>query len=224
LSSIKRLLPIIKHHINPKLGHIQAPDVEQADIAELHREMRATPYAANRTLAVLSKMFSLAVVWKLRPDNLVKGVRRYPEEKRQRFLSPAELGRLAQALADHPFQISANAIRMLLLTGARRGEVLGMTWEQVEAEPGVWIKPSALTKQKTLHRVPLSPGARQLLEDMKRWRKPGEPYVFPGRGPGEHLAEIKKTWASVCKKAGIAATRIHDLRHTYASVLVSSGL
>jgi len=72
-------LPIIKHHINPKLGHIQAPDVEQADIAELHREMRATPYAANRTLAVLSKMFSLALVWKLRPDNLVKGVRRYPE-------------------------------------------------------------------------------------------------------------------------------------------------
>jgi integrase len=81
-----------------------------------------------------------------------------------------------------------------------------------------------LTKQKKLHRVPLSPGARQLLDDMQTYRKPDEPFVFPGRGPGEHLAEIKKPWAAVCKAAEVKGARIHDLRHSYASVLVSSGL
>jgi integrase len=215
---------LIERHIKPRLGGVRVPDVEHADIEAVHRDLKATPYVANRMLAVLSKMFSLAVVWKLRPDHPVKGVRRYSEEKRQRFLSSAELQRLGAALIEHQPRITANAIRRLLLTGARRSEVLGMAWEQVETEPGAWIKPSALTKQKTLHRVPLSPGARQLLNDMQHYRKPGEPYVFTGRGPGEHLTDIKKSWAALCEKAGITGVRIHDLRHTYASVLASNGL
>jgi integrase len=216
---------LIEKHIKPRLGAIKVPDLEQEDIAALHRDLKATPYIANRALAVLSKMCSLAwKTWKMRPDNPVIGLQRYPEEKRQRFLSPAELGRLSDVLTNYPYKISANAIRMLLLTGARKGEVLGMTWEQVESEPQIWIKPAALTKQKALHRVPLSPGAQQLLEDMRRFRKPGEHYVFPGLGPGEHLGDIKKAWASVCRTAGISGVRIHDLRHTYASVLASSGL
>jgi integrase len=221
--SVKEYRALVERIIKPKLGTIRVPDLEHDDIAALHRELKATPYVANRVLAVLSKMFSLAVVWKLRFDHPVKGVRRYQEEKRQRFLSAAELGRLGQALAAHPYRVSANAIRMLLLTGARRAEVLGMEWSQVDAEPGYWVKPSALTKQKTLHRVPLSPGARQLIEEMRRFRKPSETYVFPGRGPGEHLAELKKTWASLCEAAGISGTRVHDLRHSYASVLASAG-
>jgi integrase len=215
---------LIERIIKPKLGAIKVPDLEHDDVAKLHRDLAKTPYVANRVLAVLSKMFSLAIVWKMRPDHPVKGVVRYQEEKRQRFLSVAELGRLGQALAEHPYKISANAIRMLLLTGARRGEVLAMEWSQVETEPGIWIKPAALTKQKKLHRVPLSPGARQLLADMQKYRKPDEVYVFPGRGPGEHLAEIKKSWVAVCKAAGVGSARIHDLRHSYASVLASSGL
>jgi integrase len=223
--SLKDDKAMIERFIKPRFGGVRVPDLEQSDIAALHREVgKSKPYTANRILALLSKMFSLAVAWKLRPDHPVKGIPRFQEEKRQRFLSSAELGRLAQALAEYPYRISASAIRMLLLTGARRGEVLGMAWEQVETEPGVWVKPSALTKQKTLHRVPLSAGARQLLEDMRRYRKPGEVYVFPGRGPGEHhLSEIKKAWAIVCKAAGITGVRIHDLRHTYASILASSG-
>jgi integrase len=160
----------------------------------------------------------------MRPDNPVIGIRRYHEEKRQRYLNSAELARLSKALADHPGRVAANALRALLLTGARRGEVLAMTWDQVEREPGVWIKPSAHTKQKREHRVPLSPGARQLLDDMQRYRKPGEAFVFPGRAPGQPLVEIKKSWATICKAAAIDGVRIHDLRHTYASLLASSGL
>lgn len=254
---------LIKRHIKPRLGDIKVPDVEYDDIATLHRALKATPYVANRVLAVLSKMFSLAVIWKLRPANPVKGVQRYPEQRRQRFLSAAELARLGEALAAYPFQISANAIRLLLLTGARRMEVLAMTWEMVEAEAGIWVKPSSLTKQKTVHRVPLSPGARQLLDDMKKYRDKRalghnggalldgaeSAFVFSGRSRGTHLTDVKKAWATVCEKAGLGkmvpkvdragkavvdkdkrpvlvfkpGVRVHDLRHTYASILASSG-
>ena len=242
---------LIERHVKPRLGNIRIADLEQTEIAELQRGLRATPVEANRTLAVIRQMLNVAVkLWKLRPDNPAVGLARYGEEKRQRFLSAAELGRLAQALIDYPYRISANAVRLLLLTGARRGEVLAMRWEEVERELGVWIKPSAHTKQKREHRVPLSPGARQLLADMQKYRKPGAPYVFPGRGPGEHLGDVKKPWATLCKRAQLGdmviktdkagkpvlgadgkpvtvfepTVRLHDLRHTYASVLVSSGL
>jgi integrase len=216
---------LIECHIKPRLGAIRVPDLDHDDIAGLHRDMRLTPYSANLTIAVLRRILGYAVrPWKMRLDNPAIGISRYPEEKRQRYLTPAELGPLAAALAGHPSRVTANALRMLLLTGARSGEVLAMRWEEVERQPGVWIKPSTHTKQKSEHRVPLSPGARQLLDDMRRYRKPGEALVFPGRLPGQPLANVRRTWAACCKTAGISGVRIHDLRHTYASVLVSSGL
>jgi integrase len=187
--------------------------------------MKPTPYLANLTIAVLRRILGVAARnWKMRPDNPAAGMTRYPEEKRQRYLSVAELGPLAAALAGHPRRIAANALRMLLLTGARSGEVLAMRWEEVERQPGVWIKPSAHTKQKSEHRVPLSPSARQLLADMQRYRKPEGTLVFPGRLPGQPLRDIHKTWAACCKTAAIEGVRVHDLRHTYASILVSGGL
>jgi integrase len=214
---------LFERHVIPRLGAIKVPDVTPEDVAALHGALRTTPYVANRVLAVLSKMFNLAAhTWRLRPDNPVIGLRRYAEERRQRFLAPAEIGRLAEALAAHSYPVSAGAIRLLLLTGARRGEVLGMRWDQLEA--GCWVKPSALTKQRKVHRVPLSAGAWAVLEQMQRYRKPGETFVFPGAVPGKPLAEIKKSWRSICTAAGIAGVRLHDLRHTYASILASSGL
>ena len=100
-------------------------------------------------------MLNLAVKWEMRGDNPARGLERTPEEKRERFLTPAELGRLGEALAAHPKRVSANAIRLLLLTGARRGEVLGARWGQFDLAAGVWTKPAATTKQGKLHRVPL---------------------------------------------------------------------
>ena len=105
------------------------------------------------------------------------------------------------------------------LTGARRGEVLAATWDQFDLDLGVWTKPGATTKQKTEHRIPLSAPARQLIAELPR----DSEYLFPGRG-SSHRVEIKYAWAAVCKKAGIKGARIHDLRHTYASLLASSGL
>jgi integrase len=216
---------VIERHIKPRLGAIRVPDLEQDDVAGLHRDMKPTPYLANLMVAVLRRILGVAVRnWKMRPDNPAAGMTRYPEEKRQRYLSVAELGRLGAALAGHPRRIAANALRLLLLTGARYAEVLAMSWEEVERQPGVWIKPGAHTKQKSEHRVPLSPGARQLLDDMRRYRKPGETLVFPGRLTGQPLRDIHKTWAACCKTAAIVGARVHDLRHTYASILVSGGL
>jgi integrase len=181
-------------------------------------------------------MFSLAVKWELRIDNPVKGIERAPEEKRERFLSPAEIVRLAEALAAHPEKTSANAIRLLLLTGARKSEVLTATWDQFDFAAASWTKPSAHTKQKKEHRVPLSAPALELLqqmraeadEELRRIQKldPGAllcPYVFPSLN-GKPLTEIKRIWASICRKAAITGARIHDLRHTYASILASAGL
>jgi integrase len=184
---------------------------------------------------VLSKMLELAMKWEIRTDNPARGIERAPEEKRERFLTPAEIARLGEVLATHPEKVSANAVRLLLLTGARRGEVLGATWDQFNVLDGIWIKPAATTKQNKLHRIPLSAPAMQLLVDMKtdadlenarrgRDRLPDLVHLFPGGKEGQPLQEIKRFWTSVCAKAGISGVRIHDLRHTYASILASSGL
>jgi integrase len=219
---------MIEKIVKPALGGKRVTAVEKEDIAALHRRMKATPFRANRLLAVLSKMFSLAVTdwkkWSQCSENPVKGIARYDEPSREKHLSPDELSRLAGALAAYPNQTTADAIRLLLLTGARRGEVLTMTWDQVDQEPGSWIKPSAHTKQKREHRVPLSPGALAILENLRRHRKPGDPYVFPGRSRAERPAvELKSCWHAVSKAARIFGGRVHDLRHTYASLLVNSG-
>src|SRR5205823_5777431 len=151
---------------------------------------------------------------------------------RNRYLAGDELRRLTDALATHPNQDAANAIRLLLLTGARRGEVLGASWDQFELKEGVWTKPSSHTKQKREHRVPLSAPTRQLLAEMRakaeqRSEETGRlpsPYVFPARTGGGPMVEIKTAWTALCKAAGLDGVRLHDLRHTYASVLASAGL
>ena len=214
---------MIEKLILPVIGQLKVHDVRGDDIDRLHRDIsRTRPIRANRVAQLLSKMFSLAVRWEYRSDNPVKGIHRNPEPKRTRYLSDDELKRLIAALASRPNQTSANVIRMLLLTGARRGEVLNARWDQFDLEAGVWTKPSAHTKQKKEHRVPLSALVMQLLSQMRN-SAGSLPYVFPGRVPGKPLKEIKGFWAGVCKEAKIEDCRIHDLRHTYASILASAG-
>jgi integrase len=210
----------IDRHVLPRLGRLKVVEVTHRQIEDLHRALAATPYEANRTAALLSKMLTLAIRWGWRSDNPVTGIERYHEDRRERFLSPAELIRLGAALVDHPDKIGAAAIRFLLLTGARRGEALAATWDEFDLDRGSWTKPSSHTKQKKEHRVPLSPPVRQLLQELPRAGQ----FVFPGRYPGQPRTEVRRVWAEVCKAAGIEGVRVHDLRHTFASVLASSGL
>jgi integrase len=214
----------LRLHVRPLLGRVPVADVTHADIEKLHRRLvqNGTPSAANRAIAVLGKMFALAMKWGMRGDNPARGIERIPEHPRERYLSAEELSRLGTVLERHPERRSANAVRLLLLTGARRNEVLGATWEQFDLSTGTWTKPHTATKQAKLHRVPLSPQAVALLAEMRK-ADAGQ-FLFPGQSAGKPLAEIKRFWAAACRQAGIEGARLHDLRHTYASVLASSGL
>jgi len=214
---------LLRQHILPRLGRLRVEAVRRADIEALHREVsKATPIRANRALSLLTKMFNLAIGWELRADSPCRGIQKNPENKRERYLTPAELERLMAALAEHPYQSSACAVRLLLLTGARRNEVLAATWDQFDLAVGVWVKPASNTKQNKLHRVPLSAPARQLLSEMRE-KATGEA-LFPGRRGNDQQASLKTFWASICKAADIQGVRVHDLRHSYASYLASSGL
>jgi integrase len=225
---------IINRWILPKLKHRKAAEVTFADVDDLHAYVsKDAPYVANRMLAILSKAFNLAVRWQWVLVNPVRGVERNQEVKRQRYLSTDELLALGKTLAAYRNTQAANVVRLLLLTGARSGEVLNAQWEQFDIEAGVWIKPAATTKQKLEHRVPLSAPARQLLQAIlaaerakaKKRNRELSAYVFPSsRVAGEPRENMRRAWAEICKATRFKSpVRIHDLRHTYASILASSG-
>jgi integrase len=210
--------------IRPALGRLKVANVTFADIDGVHRSItkRGRPYRANRVLALLSRMFSMAIRWHMRVDNPCKGIERNTEHKRRRYLSSDELARLAAALPILRDQQSADIIRLLLLTGARRGETLQARWDDIDLVARVWNKPGATTKQKTIHSVPLSEATQRLLADI-RDRAPTTEWVFPAADGGPRR-DVKEAWAAACRAAAIKGARVHDLRHTYASVLASAGL
>ena len=212
----------IAGEIRPALGSMKVAEVSFSDIDRLHRSIsKRAPYRANRTLALLSKLFSLAMRWGYRADNPVRAVERNPEHKRHRYLSGEELARLATALAEFPDVTIANAVRLALLTGARRGELLAARWADFDLTAGTWTKPGSTTKQKTLHRVALSDVALRLLVEMRR-QSSTSVWVFPARAGG-HLTAIREAWDTLRAAAGIPDVRLHDLRHTFASLAASSG-
>jgi integrase len=213
---------MIRTDILPALGKLKVASVEFEHVERLHAKVtRRAPIRANRMLAMASKMFNLAVLWRMRPNNPCKGVARNKEHHRRRYLSTEELVRLTTALNEHPSQAVADAIRLLLLTGARRGEVLKATWDQFDLMAGIWSKPPPSTKQEEHHQVPLSAPARELLA---RLNKQAEgPFLFPSRDSKQARQNLTHGWRLICKAAGIDGLRIHDLRHSFASSLVGAG-
>lgn len=225
--------------ILPRLGTLRLAAVNTRDIEKLHRELQATPYRANRVLALLSSMFSEAMRWKWAKENPARGIERYQEIKRERWLQDDELKRLNTALDKYPDQSAANAIRLIALTGSRKGEVLKAKWDEFDLERGVWTKPSHHTKQKKVEHVPLSSVTLDLLRGMQPEIAVGP--LFPGKDEKAARVSLRKPWVQVCKAAGLAEAitkkgkrrhevtkykplvRIHDLRHTFASHLVSRG-
>src|SRR6516162_6582657 len=215
----KRLLDKI---VLPALGKRKAADVSRADVTKLHHANRAAPYQANRVLAVLSKMFNLAERWGLRPDgsNPCRHVERFAERKRERMLSTSELARLGGALASYdgsPYAVAA--VKLLVFTGARLGEVLGLRWTWIDLERGEARLPDSKSGVKTLH---LPPPALSILAELPRLN--GNPYVIAGAKEGAALVNLEKPWRAIRGSARLGDVRLHDLRHAFASIAASSGM
>lgn len=234
---LRRLL--VKNHILPNLGTKRLSELSRKDIEDMHYSISTRyPVAANRAVSTCSAILATAVRWGLLEQNVALNIEKNAEEGRERYLTPDEVKAVINALAESPAQDSADAVRLLIMTGARVGEVLAMRWEQLDLQSGVWTKPASTTKQNKRHRVPLSAPVITLLtkrlegakdaeraigSKLDRGARKDNPWVFPGEGKSGHMTSIRSFWAAICKRTGIEETRIHDLRHTFASLLVSAG-
>jgi integrase len=223
-------------HILKHIDRLVA-DVHHGDIVALHREITDSghPVLANRTVSCASRMFSLALKpmagedkpWRDQAQgNPCKGVERNPEQAKERFLSPAEIAAVVEGLDAYGRTSAADCLRLIMLTGCRPGEAMLATWEQFDAQPGFWIKPSSHTKQRKEHRLPLSAPALQLIADIRARRGEVKPtdYVFPGQRSEQPLQQLRTCWDAVCKHAGLRNVRIYDLRHTFAAMGAGGGL
>jgi integrase len=232
-SDEKRMLA----EIGKQLGrHTKVTAIHDGDIKKMHMDFTASgrPVRANRILAVASKMFSLSLTsmagenrpWRdAAMGNPCKGVPRNREEAKERFFNQTELAAISDALAAYPGQTSADCIRLIMLTGCRPGEAMLAAWNQFHAEPGYWIKPSAHTKQRKAHKLPLSPAAIELVDRLRKARAEGSTWMFPSHIAGEPIKALWHVWHFVRDRAGLGAdARVYDLRHTFASVGAGGGL
>jgi integrase len=184
---------------------------------------KPTPVRANRIGEVLRKMFTLAVQWGWCEDNPAQRFHRRTETPRERFLSKEEIASLAAALDAAEDRRAADIIRMCMLTGARLGEVRQSRFDQFNLEQLSWSKPPAMTKQRRVHRVPISDETAAIVRQRLLLVPKGAPWLFPGDTPGQPVQEVRRFWAKIQQETGLADVHIHDLRHTFASLLVSGG-
>jgi integrase len=248
----------IRNHVKPVLGRLRVADVTRADVDRLKRNVKegktaydqkedregwqnsrkkrarrivkGGPGAANRVLALTSKMFNLAERWGLRPDgtNPCRHVEKYKEQKQERYLSADELARLADALSEAERTATelpgvVAAVRLLVLTGCRLSEILTLRWEHVDFANACLRLPESKTGAKVVH---LNAPALEVLSGLKRLEKC--PWVVLGAKTEKpedrkHLVNLEKPWRRIRAKAGLNDVRLHDLRHSFASVAVGLG-
>ncbi len=216
-------------HIRQAMGAKKVIDVNRDDVHRLHNHMSKHPYQANRAIAVLSKMFNLAEMWGVRPDgtNPCRHVEKYRENSRERYLNAEEMGRLGDALheglaaqTETPHMVAA--VQLLLLTGARVSEILGARWEWIDWESRVIRLPDSKTGAKPVY---LSETAIKILELLKGLPQAKEsPYIIVGRVAGKPLSDLRHPWHRIRKRADLNDVRLHDLRHTAASIGVAQGM
>ena len=214
----------IEKIVIPAWGTLKASAIKRGDVAALHAKTGKIngPYEANRLLAMLSKMFELAGLWGIVDEghpNPARGVERFKEEKRDRYVTPAELPKLIEAIQKEPNESARFGIWLYLLTGLRKEELLTARWANIDHDRSE-IKIED-TKNGRHHYLPLSLAAKTILDRIPR--KDGNPYILVGKLEGKHLVNIDKPWQRIRKAAGIDDVRIHDLRRTVGSWLAQSG-
>ncbi len=231
----------IERHIKPLLGHRKVSSISRADVKRFMQDVANGKTAADiktgnnrgraivkggtgtatRTVGLLGGIFTFAVEIGLRPDNPVRGVKRFKDKKYERFLSPSEMAQLGAALSAAQQEgeglFAVAAIRLLILTGARKSEILTLKWEHVDTERSCLRLPDSKTGAKV---IPLGAAALEALSEIPRIE--GNPYVFPGL-EDRHFVGLQRAWERIRKRAGLEDVRLHDLRHSFASVAVAGG-
>ena len=224
-STAKEYRRNLSRFILPALGRLTVTGVTRADVASFHYDLRHIPYQANRCLEVISKMFNLAELWGLRPDgsNPRRHIKKYPEDKRERFLSAAELRRIGAVLREMEGEgielpSAILAARLLILTGCRLNEIMTLKWEHVNLASRQLSLPDSKTGAKAVY---LGLPAIELLNAKEQVA--GNPWVITGTLEGQRLSDLQPFWQRVRARAGLKDVRIHDLRHTFASTAVVMG-
>ena len=216
---------LLRNHIVPELGHVPIDALERKQVADLHFRLRDRPATANHVVAVLSRMFNRAEEWELVPEgtNPCRAFPKYKARKHERFLTEEEFRRLGRVLADTAdeggvSQYAVAALRLLMLTGCRRSEILRLRWTDVDLEAKVLHLADSKTGPRA---VPLSPAAARVLSDLPR--AVDNPWVIVSRKRGTHLRNISEPWDIVRRRAGLRDVRLHDLRHSWASRALALG-
>lgn len=212
--------------ILPELGKRPVSALTHAEVARWHARQREAPFQGNRGLAVLAALMAWCIRRGERPaalGNPAQGVERFAERSRERFLSEAELAAIGEAIAAEEAKgmnpYAAAALRLLLLTGARRDEVRTLRWDAVDLARAQLRIAESKTGQKS---IALAPAAVQLLAELPTIA--GSPYVFPGSSPKHPLSNLNRPWDAVREAAGLADVRLHDVRHSFASLGLARGV
>jgi integrase len=224
-ATVEEYQRLARLYIKPRLKTRPIGELKRPDIARLHHGLSDKPYQANRVLALLSVLFNWAEKHGIRTDstNPCRHVEKYREGRRERFLSETELARLGETLRKAERDKSCSpwviaAIRLLTFTGARRNEIMTLRWEYVSEQHGCLMLPDSKTGRKAIH---LNAPALALLQTIPRFED--NPYVICGERPGRHLVNIEKPWRRIRREAKLEDVRLHDLRHSFASVAASGG-
>ena len=222
VETYRRLLDL---HVLPALGGLGLAEVDRSHVAALHHGLRDRPTVANQAVGVFSKMFKLAVAWGMTParPNPCRSIRRYREKSCERFLTGDEYARLGRVLSEAesegPLMASGvAAVRLLLLTGCRRNEILTLRWDDLDRTAGELRLRDTKTGPR---RVPLTPAVERVLAGIKRTGS--NPWVIAGPEPGERLRRLDPLWNKLRARAGLEDVRLHDCRHSFASQALALG-
>lgn len=215
--------------IQPKFGQTLVRDLKRGAVEKFHKDLRSTPYQANRILALLSRLMNMAERWEWRSQgtNPCRYVERFEEKGRERYLSIIEIGQISKAIdtltdSNQLWPEAGNAMKLLLLTAARVTEITQAKWEWVDFDKQVLALPDSKTGSRPIY---LSPAAIELLKSQRATtRDKTSDYIFPGRSEGKPLHNLRKPWGRVCAAAKIEGVRLHDLRHTAASIAAGEGV
>lgn len=216
---------LLRLHIKPALGSRRLVDIKRPDVLRFHSRLSAKASTANYCVAIISKIMSWAEEHGYRAErsNPCLAISKYKEAKRQRYLRSEELERLGRVLAELEALLLENryviaAIRLLIFTGARVGEILTLQWSFVDLERRLLLLPDSKTGQKV---ITLNSAAISVLQSIPRVHD--NPYVIVGRYDQSHLINLQKPWRAIRTRAGLPGVRLHDLRHSYASFIAAAG-